>query len=184
MNGDGLWGPGWPTTPYGPAPLLIWRILTHPHARAPGRARREAALQLRGPRLHALEREIGRVRDEEARAVQPNARVARVQPQLAHERRRRESTRQVREPGGGAALLLDRIPGREDSGGEAPQAFRKGQAHASEVVARFLVGRVDEDERTALGRRQEGAHSLEAVAALDVHAASARVSGTQVRRRE
>src|SRR5438067_13001270 len=114
------------------APLLMGRILPHPPARAPGRARREAALQLREPHLSALEREIGRVRDQEARAVEPNARVARVQPQLAHERRRRESTRQVREPGGVEALLLVRIPGREDSGGEAPQAFRKGHAPESE----------------------------------------------------
>src|ERR1700674_345730 len=93
MKGERLWLTGWPTTPYWSTDILLamdcaaragkrhgyTRLrasrLQHAHQAARARRHAKARLQFRQPGLHALSNEVGRVGNEQPRAIQGHARV-------------------------------------------------------------------------------------------------------------
>src|SRR5437016_555094 len=79
----------------------------------------EPGLQLRQPDLHALGELIGWIHDHQARAVQRDLRVTRVEPQFADPGFRGDGAREGVLPGADFALVLDRIPRCIDPGGES-----------------------------------------------------------------
>src|SRR6185312_2337160 len=138
-----------------------------------GRSRRrsrvlEQRAQLPLPEARGHVELIGRVDQQQSRAVQRYACVARIEPQLQRRGRCREAQLRARLPGGEPVLILERIPQRDDRVGQPCEDQLDGREGLINLGERLLIGRIDEDQCTPLRRRQARGQRLVAIGALDL----------------